>query len=152
MKALSKKIVLELINKNKQISFMESCTGGLLASEITNIEGSSKVLKVSLITYSNEFKSFFGINEKTIKEYSEYSKNTSEEMAKQIVRIAKSNYGVGITGKIGKNEKNKIVYCSIYDKDNDKIYNFEIIIKGFTRHMKKKFVAKKVFKKFLKII
>lgn len=35
---------------------MESCTGGALVSEITNIEGSSNVLKYSAVTYLNEFK------------------------------------------------------------------------------------------------
>ena len=39
-----KEVVNKLIDKNKTISTMESCTGGCLASEITNQENSSKVL------------------------------------------------------------------------------------------------------------
>ena len=51
-----KKIVEILKNKNQTISCMESCTGGMLASEITNIDGSSDVFSLGLITYSNEWK------------------------------------------------------------------------------------------------
>ena len=47
----------EILNEqNKTISFMESCTGGYLANEITNVSGASNVLRVSLVTYSNEYK------------------------------------------------------------------------------------------------
>ena len=49
-------VVNRLIKNNRTISTMESCTGGLLASEITNIPDSSKILKFSAVTYSNEFK------------------------------------------------------------------------------------------------
>ena len=52
------KLVKILKNKNKTISVMESCTGGMFASEITNIEGASDVFKLGLVTYSNEFKEF----------------------------------------------------------------------------------------------
>ena len=56
MKKLAQKIV-KLLNKKKlKISFAESCTGGLLASSITSISGSSKVFTLGLITYSNQSK------------------------------------------------------------------------------------------------
>ena len=55
MKKLSKKIV-SLLTKKKNISFAESCTGGLLASSITSISGSSKVFTLGLVTYSNNAK------------------------------------------------------------------------------------------------
>ena len=62
MEEICKKIV-EKLNENKQtISFMESCTGGFLANSITNISGASNVLKVSLVTYSSEYKIKFGVN------------------------------------------------------------------------------------------
>ena len=49
-------LVKILIEKNMTISFAESITGGLLAKYITDCPGSSKILKVSYITYSNEIK------------------------------------------------------------------------------------------------
>lgn len=152
MKNLSNKIVIKLEKNKNTISFMESCSGGFLANEITNIEGSSKVLKVSLITYSNEFKTFFGVNNKILEKYTEYSKEISQEMAKKITKIANSNYGIGITGKLSKNEKINIVYYSIYDKNNKKSYNFEINAKGYIRKQKKKYLKNQIFKNLLKII
>ncbi len=56
MKKLSRKIVKLLSNKKLKISFVESCTGGLLSSTITSISGSSKIFTVGLVTYSNQAK------------------------------------------------------------------------------------------------
>ena len=56
MKKLSHKIVRLLIKKRFKISFAESCTGGLLSSTITTINGSSKVFTIGLVTYSNQSK------------------------------------------------------------------------------------------------
>ena len=55
-----------LIQKNKTISFMESCTSGLLASMFTDTEGASKVFTGSLVTYSNEQKIKAGVSEDVI--------------------------------------------------------------------------------------
>ena len=56
MKKLTKKIIKLLIIKRLKISFAESCTGGLLSSTITSINGSSKVFNLGLVTYSNQSK------------------------------------------------------------------------------------------------
>ena len=56
MKNLANKVVKKLIKKKLKISFVESCTGGLLSSSITSISGSSKVFNLGLITYSNKSK------------------------------------------------------------------------------------------------
>ena len=48
-----KSLVKYLIENNKKISAMESCTGGEIASTITNIEGASNVFEFSAVTYSN---------------------------------------------------------------------------------------------------
>lgn len=146
MNNILKRIVKILKEQKKTISFMESCTGGFLASQFTNQEGSSEILKVSLITYSNEFKIYFGVNSKTIEKQTEYSNNISEEMARQISLIANSNYGIGVTGKLGKIENDNTVYYSIYNKDNDEIFNNKIKVNGITRNIKKKKVAKKIYR------
>jgi len=56
MKIEAKKIYKKLLKKRMLISFVESCTGGLLSSSITSISGSSKVFNLGLITYSNKSK------------------------------------------------------------------------------------------------
>ena len=129
-----KEIVKLLKEKNKTISTMESCTGGGIANAITNIEGASEILKFSAVTYSNEFKIKLGVSNDIIKEYTVYSKETANEMSKNISLFTNSDYGVGVTGQINRidpsnitNESNKI-YVSIYDKANDKFYNKTLMV------------------------
>lgn len=146
MEEICKKIV-EKLNENKQtISFMESCTGGFLANSITNISGASNVLKVSLVTYSSEYKIKFGVNENVIKNYTVYSQETSIEMAKNIVQFAKSNIGVGITGELGNTLNNSPkVYYTVYFKDKNKYINKTITTTKNKRKDMKEEIAKKVF-------
>ena len=65
-KNIWEEIVKKLIEKKLTISTMESCTGGGIANEITNISGASEVLKVSYVTYSNEAKIKLNIDNNNI--------------------------------------------------------------------------------------
>ena len=127
-----KELVNKLIKLNKTISTMESCTGGFLANSITNIEGSSKVFKFGAVTYSNEYKIKMGVDSNIIDKYTVYSIETAIEMSKAISIYANSNYGVGITGKLNKQDNNNpfgsnnIVFVSIYDKEKDHAYTMTI--------------------------
>ena len=93
-----KLITEKLIEKNLTISTMESCTGGLIASLLTDTEGASNTIKGSFVTYSNEAKILQGVSEKVIKEKGVYSINTATEMARACKKTYNSNIGVGITG------------------------------------------------------
>ena len=79
-----KEIVEKLKAKKLTIATMESCTGGEIASQITNIEGASEVILFSVVTYSNEFKIKMGVSKDIIDKYSVYSIETAREMAKNI--------------------------------------------------------------------
>jgi len=153
-----KKIIELLIEKNKTISTMESCTGGGLANAITNIEGASEVLKFSAVTYSNEYKIKMGVDENIINKYSVYSMETAIEMSKKIAVFTNSNYGVGITGKLNRVDINNpygednIVFISIYDKDSDKYYNYELEAIKSSRKENKELVISKIKEELLNII
>ncbi len=139
-----KEVVDLLIKNNKTISTMESCTGGALANEITNVENSSKVFNYSCVTYSNEFKVKMGVNKELIDKYSVYSMEVAHNMSKKISDFTGSNYGVGVTGKLKRIDENNlygdddIVYLSIYDKDDDKYYDEKIKLKYDNRFDNKK--------------
>ena len=149
------KLVKLLKNKKKTISSMESCTGGLFASEVTNIEGSSGIFKLGLVTYSNEFKEYFGVSKETINEYTVYSNKVSEEMAKRVCDISKSDFAVGITGMLGvvdpnnKSDEINSVYITIYDKEKNENHNYKIEAKCNNRKEKKdniiKFVKERLY-------
>ena len=53
---LAKKFVYLCIKKNLYVNLAESCTGGLISSKIIEIADASKVLKYSIVTYSNDSK------------------------------------------------------------------------------------------------
>lgn len=151
-------IVTKLTELGKTISTMESCTGGFLASSITDIEGSSAILKYSAVTYSNEFKIKMGVDEEVISKYSVYSKETSVEMARKISLYTNSNYGVGITGKLNRFDENNPygndneVFYTIYDKDSDKCYTNSLVVSGENRNVNKKYVVEKIVEDLINII
>ena len=153
-----RRVIEKLKEQNKTISTMESCTGGGLVNSITNIEGSSEVLKFSAVTYSNEFKVKMGVSSDIIDKYSVYSMETAMEMSKNISKFTNSNYGVGITGKLNKIDKNNpygndnTVYISIYNKDIDKFYNYSINVYKQSRKENKILVINSVIEKLLEII
>ena len=153
-----KLVVDKLIKNNKTIATMESCTGGGLVNELTNIEGVSQAIKFSAVTYSNEYKIKMGVDKNIIDKYSVYSMETAIEMSKNISKFANSNYGVGITGKLNRVDENNLfgndnqVFISIYDRDNDKYYNYDIIVNKKTRRQNKKLVIDLIEEKLIEII
>ncbi len=153
-----KEIVELLIKLNKKIATMESCTGGFIASSITDIEGSSSILNFSAVTYSNEYKIKLGVNKKTIEEYSVYSMNVAREMAKSISDFALSDYGIGITGKINRRDENNLfgddnkIFYSIYDKENDKFYDYSLTAIDDTRFNNKVMIKNDISKSLLNIL
>lgn len=153
-----RELIKILTDNNKTISTMESCTGGGLANAITSIEGASDILRFSAVTYSNEYKIKMGVSKDVIDKYTVYSIETAREMAYNITRFAESNYGVGITGKLNRVDKQNLfgednkVFFSIYDKDNDKYYDSDLIVKGPSRRENKEEVINKIIDNLLKII
>ena len=138
-----KEIVDLLIEKNKTISTMESCTGGAIASTITDIEGASEVLKYSAVTYSNEYKIKMGVKKEVIDKYSVYSIETADEMSKNISKFTNSNYGIGITGKLNRVDKNNpfgednIVFISVEANKASRKENKELVIEKVKEMLKK---------------
>lgn len=149
-----KELIDKLREKGETISFMESCTGGYCANSITNISGSSDVLRFSAVTYSNEYKIKLGVDENIINKYTVYSTETSIEMAKNIKEFSKSEIGVGITGQIGNidprnnGELNKVFYTICY---KDKLYSKTLNVNG-NRKESKEYIFNKILCDLLEII
>ncbi len=102
MKKISKKLIKLLTKKKLKISFAESCTGGLLSSSITSINGSSKIFTLGLITYSNQSKiNILKVPKKIIMKYGAVSYETCLSMVKNLNKIAKTDFSLSITGVAG---------------------------------------------------
>ena len=109
MKLLAKKIVKILIKKKLKISFAESCTGGLLSSAITSVNGSSKVFTLGLLAYSNQSKTqILKVSKNIIRKYGSVSEQVCLAMVKNLSKISKTNISVSITGIAGPNGGTKI--------------------------------------------
>jgi len=111
MKSLANKLVKKLIKKKLKISFVESCTGGMLSSKITSVSGSSKVFNLGLVTYSDKVKiDILNVPKKIIE--------CCLSMVKNLSKISKANISVSITGIAGPNGATKskpigLVYIGI---------------------------------------
>ena len=98
----SKKIVSLLKRKKLKIAFAESCTGGMLSSAITSVNGSSKVFTLGLVTYSNQTKiSILKVPQKIIKKYGAVSSQCCLAMVNNLSKISKCKVCVSITGIAG---------------------------------------------------
>ena len=152
MSNLSLKLVKLLTKKKLIVSFAESCTGGLLASSITSISGSSKVFNMGLVTYSNNAKiKLLKVPKKTINKYGAVSYETCLSMVKNLSKISKSNISISITGVAGPNGGTKekpigLVYIGL--KKGRKT----IIKKNLFNNKKRILIQKETVNQALKLI
>lgn len=151
-------VIRRLTELGKTISTMESCTGGGVVNAITNVEGASEVLKYSAVTYSNEYKIKMGVSVEVIDKYSVYSIETADEMSFNISKFADSDYGVGITGKLNRVDKNNpygadnVVFISIYDRENDTFMHGVVEARDKSRSENKTLVITKIIEMLLEIM
>ena len=132
-----KNLVKKLIQKKLKISFAESCTGGMLASSITSVNGSSKVFNLGLITYSNSAKiNVLKIKKSIIQKYGAVSAECCEAMVNNLAKISKAQINVSVTGIAGPKGGSKLkpvglVYIGV--KKSNKILITRNIFKQKTR-------------------
>ena len=142
MKKLSQKVGKLLGKKRLKISFAESCTGGLLASSITSISGSSKIFTLGLVTYSNQAKiNILKVPKRIIMKNGAVSYETCLSMVKNLNKISKTNISVSITGVAGPKGGTKkkpvgLVYIGI--KKRNKILVKKYLFKNKKRNSIKK--------------
>ena len=153
-----KKIVKLLTQNHQTISTMESCTGGAVASEITNISGASDVFHEGYITYCNDAKIKLGVPSQNIEKYTVYSKETAIEMAKTAQKRAESSFGIGVIGQLGRvdpqNPQNKLlnhVWYAIAGPNNT-ITAKTIIVADTTRHKQKLSVTDAISSTLLELL
>ena len=147
-----KNLIKLLAQKKFKIAFAESCTGGMLASEITSVNGASKIFGLGLVTYSNQAKiQVLRVNKRIIQKYGAVSAECCEAMVNNLARMSKVQINVSITGIAGPNGGTKtkpvgLVYIGI--KKNKKL----LITKNVFKQKNRKAIQKATVKKTLKII
>ena len=156
MYSLSRNLVKKLEKKKFKISLAESCTGGLLASTITSIPGSSKILNLGLVTYSNQSKiKLLKIPKKTIKKYGAVSKDVCLAMVINVNKIGKNSISVsttGIAGPSGGSKKKPIGLVYVGIKKGNKTYIKKYLFKNRGRAYIQKATVAECLKLILRFI
>ena len=153
--SLEQKVIHKLIAKRKTLALAESCTGGLLASRLTDVPGSSKCLKFCLVAYTNETKTkFLRVPASTIKKFGAVSEPTAIAMANGAQKQLKSNIGLSITGIAGPTGGTKrkpvgLVYIAI--NHNNETFCSKYFFKG-GRGMIKQHTVKQALALLLKLL
>lgn len=112
------------LEKNLTITSAESCTGGMIASSIVSISGSSAIFKSSVVTYSNDMKSkILNIPLKLITKNGAVSSIIAYNMASNVLNVMNADISIAVTGIAGPSGGNidkpvGLVYIGIGTKKN----------------------------------
>ncbi len=90
-----------LNDRGLTVATMESCTGGLVASTITDVEGSSSYFKGGFVAYTAQMKRSLGVSAELIENHGVISSEVACDMARAALRSLESDYGIGVTGVAG---------------------------------------------------
>ena len=97
------RVIIDLLKERGQtVATAESCTGGLIASTITDEDGSSAVFERGYVTYSNQVKTdLLGVPEKTLEEHGAVSAETVRAMAEGCLERSGADFAVSVSGIAG---------------------------------------------------
>ncbi len=105
---LNKLVYESLMKSGKSISVAESCTSGIIASKLTQFEGSSSFFKGGVVVYSDESKyKVLGVSKNLIKEKSSVSKQVAKSMAEKVSEKFNSDFAISSTGFASETKNNK---------------------------------------------
>jgi nicotinamide-nucleotide amidase len=96
-------VVTDLLRERSlTLALAESCTGGLLSARLTDVPGVSAVLDRAVVTYANRAKvEALGVDAALVERHGAVSEEVASAMAAGIMKAARSDIGVAITGIAG---------------------------------------------------
>jgi|TARA_B110000091_G_C13817576_1_gene478723 nicotinamide-nucleotide amidase len=101
-KSLAEYVVELLIKNNKKITMAESCTGGLIASLVTQVSGASSVFEAGFVTYSNKIKTkLLSVSSQTLANNGAVSEQTVLAMAQGALDITDADFAIAVSGIAG---------------------------------------------------
>lgn len=135
LKKLALKVLSCFKSKGLKIVTAESCTGGLIATRLTDISGASEVLDRGFITYSNEAKiQMLNVSHETIEKFGAVSAETVKAMAIGALTASKADISIAVTGIAGPSGGTSekplgLVHLAIASKNSDTQHS-SFIFKG----------------------
>lgn len=98
----ARRLVEALSAAGKTLAGAESCTGGLIASEITSVSGASAVFCGAVVSYTNQVKNqVLGVCQNTLDEFTAVSEEVAAQMAEGAARLMKTDFAYSVTGYAG---------------------------------------------------
>ena len=125
------RVVQLLTEKKHTLALAESCTGGLIASCITSVSGSSAVLERGFITYSNRSKTEeVNVDANLIIQHGAVSAEVAAAMAIGARKVANTDVGLSVTGIAGPSGGTAdkpvgLVFLALSNKDNVDVRRFQ---------------------------
>lgn len=135
-------IVNSLIKAKKKIATAESCTGGLIASLITSISGSSYIFDGGIVSYSNDIKrSWLGVSKETLENYGAVSELCVREMMEGALNTSLADFSVatsGIAGPTGGSEEKPVgtVFIGARNKQGEVLVE-RLLLRGDREYIQK---------------
>ncbi|MFH1837296.1 MAG: CinA family protein [Candidatus Omnitrophota bacterium] len=152
---IEKQIAKILTKKKLTLAVAESCTGGLISNNITDIPGSSKFFKGGIVAYSNDIKTFFlNVPGTIIKKYGAVSGEVAISMAVGARKAMDTDIAVsitGIAGPTGGTKEKPIGLAYLAFSSEEKNAGRKVLVKGNRSQMKEQF-AKAALNLILKCI
>lgn len=100
--SIQKKVVALLTEQGKKLALAESCTGGRIASLITDVPGASSVFTHGYVTYANEAKhDMLGVPEALLETHGAVSEEVAIAMAEGALKNSGADIAVSVTGIAG---------------------------------------------------
>ena len=88
--------------QGRRVAVAESCTGGLIASRLTDVPGSSEYVHAGWVAYHNEAKTaLLGVDARLIEAHGAVSEPVARALADGCRKLAGTDYGLGVTGIAG---------------------------------------------------
>lgn len=101
-------LIDHLKEKGKKLTTAESCTGGLIASMLTQVAGASAVFEAGFVTYANEIKSkVLGVSKSDLDTYGAVSETVVTQMAQGALETSGADYVIAVSGIAGPEGGNK---------------------------------------------
>jgi len=99
---LEEKVAQQFIQAQKTLSLAESCTGGLIGDQLTNMAGASAFFLLGIVAYDNAAKTkILKVSPTLFKKHGAVSQPVAAAMAQGVRKILKTDVGLGITGIAG---------------------------------------------------
>lgn len=153
---LPENLIQIIKSKRKILAVAESCTGGLISSQITKVPGASSVFDTGVVTYSNASKmKFLNLDEGLLIRHGAVSSQTAEAMVYGLLNASQADFGIAVTGIAGPSggtvdKPNGTVFIAWGDRKNIQSRRFLIPLSRIEFQHKVSYTALNQLRKYIK--